>query len=648
MNSAGNRSYAILLGSLFKGGSRYLEVGALLLALCVTIFQYRPYSGIKHDSVLYLGQIFQSLWPDVLGEDLFFEFGSQSQYTLFPVVFAPVVEYFGAENAFMYLVLVGRFLFFLASAFLIWKVFPTKLRWLSIFSLSAFPATYGGYSIFSYAEPFFTARTLAEPFALFALFFVLKNRIGLALVCSLVGLMLHPLQVISMGVVCWAYLISGDRRWLHVLWLIPLSILLICQFTSYRDTLFNVYDPEWYSWIIEPNRHVFLTEWRLSDWAYLVTDLFLVSLLYLYSTKVLRRLAISVLLAAAFGFFFSFIFADLLQMVLPAGLQLWRVHWVLHWVAMTSIPWLLFQLYRVRGEWNISLLIALLIVVAGVNHGGLSVPPWIVFILIPLFFLWKREEGKVSPLMTKILFWSLVLALLASCVRYIVFSILIFGDGGYSLEQYRIDSIILAHPVVTFCLIGAISVLWNKGGPLTKRGILILISSSLLYSVYMWDSRSTWTKTLEGSQYVEGVFDVRLPVGSQVYWHEDLLAPWLILKAPSYFTYQQNSGLLFNRGTAAEANFRQKLTAPLFFQKEICQIMNALNGEQDSCSPDPELIVELCEKAKGSLGHVVLEDKIELPISGNWTFSGGSKRSSEVSYYLYACADVLGFAKAGF
>ena len=54
-----------------------------LLGLALLLLLHR-YAGIRHDSILYLGQVQMERHPEALGQDLFFLYGSQSRYSLFP------------------------------------------------------------------------------------------------------------------------------------------------------------------------------------------------------------------------------------------------------------------------------------------------------------------------------------------------------------------------------------------------------------------------------------------------------------------------------------------------------------------------------------------------------------------------------------
>src|SRR5438094_10572948 len=59
-----------------------------------------PYLGYVHDARLYSGQVLNALHPEVLGEDLFFRFGSQDRFSAFSRLMAPLVAGLGLDAAF--------------------------------------------------------------------------------------------------------------------------------------------------------------------------------------------------------------------------------------------------------------------------------------------------------------------------------------------------------------------------------------------------------------------------------------------------------------------------------------------------------------------------------------------------------------------
>jgi len=103
--------------------SRWTTAACAALVVGVTLL-FHPYWGIWHDSVLYLGQALALLYPESFRQDLFFAFGSQADYTLFPRAIAWLIERYGSGEVFRWLTLCGLVAFVAASWQLIRHLIP--------------------------------------------------------------------------------------------------------------------------------------------------------------------------------------------------------------------------------------------------------------------------------------------------------------------------------------------------------------------------------------------------------------------------------------------------------------------------------------------------------------------------------------------
>ena len=158
------------------------NVAAFLLVLFWLLYLH-PYHGIRHDSFLYLGQALLVREPQQFSQDLFFAYGSQSQYTFFPEVIAWLLQYFRPSEIFLTLTLVGIFSFAAASFLLLRQLFVSGQNFYALLAILILPAGYGGHLIFSYSEPFFSGRSIAEPLVLAALAAWLAHRRGISVFC---------------------------------------------------------------------------------------------------------------------------------------------------------------------------------------------------------------------------------------------------------------------------------------------------------------------------------------------------------------------------------------------------------------------------------------------------------------------------------
>src|SRR5262249_30498396 len=140
----------------------------------------RRYGGITHDATLYLAQGLRRLDPASLDRDLFFAHGSQDAFTLFPVLYAPLIDAVGTGAAAMLVTLFGQAACLAAAAALASQLGKGLARWWSLALLAVISGFYGGAAVFQFAEPFATARSLAEPLIVGAFALSLAGRHGLA------------------------------------------------------------------------------------------------------------------------------------------------------------------------------------------------------------------------------------------------------------------------------------------------------------------------------------------------------------------------------------------------------------------------------------------------------------------------------------
>lgn len=623
---------------------RFRSIPGLLAASALAVFlllYLRPYHGIRHDSVLYLGQALLRWRPELFGQDLFFAYGSQANFTVFPYLISRLFDFFGPAELFLVLTLLGRLSFLVASWFFLQRLFVSPFHYWGLLALLLLSPMYGGNGVFSYAEPFLTGRTLAEPLVLMALAAWVTERRGLALFITLVAASIHPLQVIPAWLVFWADLVRHDRRWLHLLWLGAFVVLAAVQGISPFAHWLSAYDAQWFEWIEVPNSNCFITEWRAIDWCYLGFDFFLVGLLAERSEKRLRSFAWAVLVAASCGLVASLILVDLLHLVLPTGLQLWRVHWLLHWLAVASIPWLVADQYRRSGYWHeMRLLLLAAMFAVGFPVGPQPLPPYALLILIPLFLAWSWLSGRISQVVKGLLALGVVVMMLISFGRLAVMVWNLHLQLPDTRDMFRPEVVLFSFPLLGGAL-SAVGVLawqrWRKSRDVMIMGVML----ALLYAGATWDHRNPWTRQIESMQFEQNVFGVQLRPGAQVFWDGELLAPWLILNRPSYMNNLQNAGLLFNRGTAEEAHRRLASMHVFNFQKELCQVINGLQGALDACVPDDEAVAEVCAGSNGRLTYVVLPYALKTAAYGKWLVAGGVRGDLPITYRLYRCDDLI-------
>jgi hypothetical protein len=300
------------------------------------ILLLRRYAGVTHDSVLYLGQALYKHNPLIYGEDLFFLHGSQADYTLFPLLTSYLIGIFSPPSLFMTGGLIGIIFFFAASYFCLRAIIPGKHNYIAWLGIICLPTMYGMISMFNYGESFFTPRPFAEALSLTAIALITKRKIFLGSIALLLAAFLHPLQAIAASLVVWIWLTLNDRRWLNALWLNALFIGLAFAKIRPFNGLVEPIDAIWLADIQKLTGQIFLTWWNQTDFVYLAFDVFILIYAWRRIPGIFSKWCLSSIIALLIGFTASFLLVDMLHLVLPAGLQLWRAHWVAHWFAMAS------------------------------------------------------------------------------------------------------------------------------------------------------------------------------------------------------------------------------------------------------------------------------------------------------------------------
>ena len=600
----------------------------------------RPYRGVRHDALLYLGQALRRLMPDRFANDLFLQVASQEKYSLFSPLMAPIVGHLGIGGAEMILLACCNLLFMLA----VWKMsegwFDRPLRWVVMMFVAVLPHTYGGLGEFSYAEPFLTARSLAEPLALFALWRLLRGRTAVAILLAILGALFHPLIALPILVIGWLVLVMRRREWawLGILLIVPgvLAALGIPPF----DGLLRRFDAPWLSVVQRLNAQAFAGAQGSLDWAPLAFDA-LVLVLLLRSARVpegLRQLAKSTLLAVVVLTIVWVLGADVLHNVLLTQLQLWRVYWPMHLLACMALPLVAVDYWKADkvGRWCAAALGVAAIAVAS-NWGtgwicigwalaALAVHHWRARVSDPMILFAVAASFLAMAGITAKVAW-----LTLQAVRAVPDN---FGDAGPVL-------VLLGLPFIAGVLIVGLAWMLSKDGR-WRAVALFAALAGVAFGASVWDQRSGWQRRLEASlQAGAPAFDAQIPPGASVYWDQTLITPWLLARRGTFFNHDQGAGVLFDRATALEFARRESLVEGIAIQREICMKINELtaapSAPKPACSPSADLVADICHDARHP-DFLVFDDPLAMPALADWRAGPARGGKSGKSFYLYSCA----------
>jgi hypothetical protein len=623
------------LAASTRGNSRArLLTGLLWTSVCALWICARPYRGVRQDAILYLAQTFDRLSPSIYGGDLFFRFGSQDRYSAFSVVMAPVVRLLGITAAEVALLCLAQLALLAGVARLLDHIGLKAWRWPALLVLACAPHVYGGDGRLGFAEPFLTARTLAEPLAIWASVWLLQRRWIPAAVAALVGLAMHPLIVLPVLAVGWINLCLRDRRWLWLLLGAPLVGALAFAGQAPFDALLQRYDPAWWRIVSVRNAPVFVTRWSLADGQSIAFDFALLGVAWRFAAEPEQaRLLLSTLLATVILMIVTILGADVGHNVLITQLQQWRVLWWAHLIVLALTPWLVATLWRGERTRKVA---ALAIVLWLLAIGATLTTSWVFGATLALGLFAHRRRIQISTPMFRIVVVTLVLA--AAAIGAIVFAadLKALADDGDRLAGLAPYRVLFAVPAISLLIGGA--VLWLQVRlPLAAAGLLAL--GTLAIAVTGWDQRSEWSTYLEADRSASLPFDAKVAPGSEVYWIDDVKATWFGLHARSFMSDDQAGGLLFNRATAIEYQRRANAIAPLGAQRELCDIVGTLNADHvapdSKCYPTLPVAQLICD-LPGGPRYLVFRSALEHGVVAHWRFDA-VRPAERVDYYLHDC-----------
>ena len=588
----------------------------------------RPYLGLRHDGVLYMGQTLLHLNPVAMKQDLFFLYGSQDQFSIFSKILALLYDRIGLAQTQRLFLLCGQLPFLIGSAWLIKDIEPPLVRYLGLAAMASMSHFYGGIGIFAFGETFVTARTVAEPMVILALIACANRSFILAFCLGIIAALAHPLVALPFFVVEWIFLCQIDRRWL---WAAPLALLALSGlgFIAPKLDAWQTFDEAWFELVKEGSPHVLVGQWQLVDWAVVAMDVTILRVAALMLPASLALLCRSILIATLLLLTFTSLFGDIFKSVLLTGLQTWRVLWIAHLVSLLCMPALIL---RLRGPRQGSTAVALAWALSVLAIDALWPTAWAFAIWAGLLHWASLREGGLTA-------QSARAATLASCLAIVGVSFSTALSNINSLQAVSaplslglIIWVLIKLPPVSLPVTAFILRRWQAGQAIVGTVVCLIIAVT---GASLWDRRTDWIRYIETAKLGVHPFSRLIPISAQVYWPNELAATWAVIGRPSFFSNHQGAGLLFNRDTAIEFSSRRPATAPLSMQQELCSIISTLNSadSKGECVADSELITDMCN-ARPSPDYLILPFKSGAGVIAQWEFHSADRKKV---FSLYDC-----------
>lgn len=615
-----------------------------------------PYQGIFHDAKIYGLLTLNRIDPNHFAEDLFLQYGSQDRYSLFSLAAAPIVSVLGLPVGFLLLYLLSNGLLLLAIQRFVRALIKDPLVSIpTLLYLAITPIPFAGLSTFHVNESFLTPRIEANALVLFALERLLAGRwlqMGLFIFTAL---LLHPLMAFPGLLVIGGWMVLSyfqPKKIIFGVFLAVVASAAIMLDKTLALRLFGSMDETWRQILDRVYFFVYPLKWTIQDWLRIILSFTVVfsSSWNQQHDASLRRLLFLISIVGAVGLAVGVLACFLPYALLLQG-QSYRWLWLL---ALTSHP-LSFQLVlrfwksaqspqRLAAlclvmclnaaPWDNSLFLLFLVdaVLIGVVYwrglalqprcgdGGVRAALLAVAVLIPLWTAFKLGlvvalQRELRPLLEPLGCFFVLIGMVDPLCRLagVVLAVLLLRsklglDRGLRLASF-------AFYLVAFLL-------------------FFVLPHNRFYSEHL--TRFGRERYLIADYLAQHPTQGKTPT---IYWPCGRLEiTWTELKVNSYFDLFQVAGMLFNSGTAWEAERRLQIVRK--FEMERFQRERILYSEDAArrfhqifqlaeSEPPPEVadLLALCREKQ--LDLVVIAQ--EFP---------GWCAASTGNYFLYDCRSI--------
>ncbi|MES2090104.1 MAG: hypothetical protein V4532_09025 [Pseudomonadota bacterium] len=611
------------------------------LGICLIVLVWmgaRPYHGIRHDGILYLGQVMRGLMPQVFLHDIFFKYGSQDQYS----IYSPIISWFLQRGDLHWVVVSLIWCCHLTLLWQAWRlvrqVSASAVAWWSLMAMTVFSHDYGGGHIMQFGEEFLTARSISEPLVLAGLAFLLQGRVAWAFVSMIAAALFHPLMALPGLLIWWIFMVTMDRRWLLALAGLPGLWMLANIGIKPFDGLLITYDTAWWALVSSINASTLVGAWSVPDWQIVTSDVVTLSLCWaMLDAPQLRRLIGVILVAALLAMSCSYFLGDRQRNVLVLCLQMWRVMWILHVVALLLLPVFIAAVVQKNSTKGGILGLSLVLVVIGSNWDR----GWIFVLWLGCALAIYQTRRTLSTALLRATLVGVCLAIAGICYIVQLKAFHVLSTGAEIPAHYGMIDLLLTVPIVTLAWVWLIGCLWSADGTLVK-GLALLAAAGLgTMAITHWDSRTPWQRFVDTSFNQPGPFAAQVHENEEVYWGglgADVKGAWFVMKRPSYMSIDQLSGVIFNRQSGVELGRRSELVDGFMRQAFSCSVIGRLMRDPvkiASCTPTDDLVEDLCKK-ESTLKHMVFERQLSKGEVANWQahLPDGSVRT----FHLYDCS----------
>jgi hypothetical protein len=615
----------------------------LIIALWLTT---RPYPGTDNDARFYTFEALYALHPEHYINDLYFQFGSQDQFTLFTKLFAPIVGALGISAANISVLLAGQALwlaglFYFASGL----VSDRRTAWIATACVIILPFHIG---FIEPGEAFLTPRIFAFGLSMLALGALLRGRRGLCIAILVIATPIHPL--IALG--CFGVFFVHQALMRPLWWAAAAAagiagMALALAGIQPFNRIFTSFDPAWFKIIYLRDSFCFVANFGFYIWLPIIsaTALGLYAML-VASPRQFLFLRASLIVGVA-GILATYIGGDLLKNELILDAQLWRAFWpfgIASYLMFPRIaetmPWR-GAIFFFQARFYLGLTLLYLFLTFFFAQMWLIASPFAV-ITAALAMFEHRFQKTVPDIAGLAAFIAgLTLAGLSLYGLYLAFINLTFN----SVETF-------SRLFLAILVLGLLAAALNIGGHFGKFSHRpSLIGLALLAACLCacdWDAEPPWLRYIDNARNPPPDLAALLPAGP-IYWEGSATTPWFLLQRSSYFSCDQGTGTLFSRGTAIAYQQRfdsfAKLGTQDFIVPEICPAAPGATSHPVTQA----MLAEVCRAQPALAAMILLHDIPGAPhktwvAPANFSFIDPFLHPPELvktnRFYIYDCADL--------
>jgi hypothetical protein len=538
---------------------------------------------------------------------------SQDAFTLFSPLYAALMQKMGMIGAGILLFAFCTAGYLFAAWLLVRRLFNSYAAYLTVAVLICVSSDYGAWSIFSCAEDFLTARSLAETCVVGSIAAYYWQRPWAAAGLLGIGLFVHPLMALP-GVLLLLCLVAPVRvaAMAAALALAGVALAALAAVHGFVPLpYFKPMEPAWLEVVEQRSFFLFLKDWRVIDWEVQIrTLLFLAVAWAVIPDPKVRKLCCAAGLVGLSGLALAAI-PDLIGPI-PILLQgqAWRWIWISCLVALCMVAPSASRAWQIGG-WG--RLCASLMVM-----GWIFPPINAEFAFAGAGLVWAARSRLGGSKRTLDFAAYTVVAIIAAWTVSNIWELL---DNTVLHSRSAVDPIDLTRWTLSLPPL-ALACAWllhralrqYRFAPFLAAGLLAALAICFLPSSLFWppgfiavrlqDQYKSWREAIPESS---SVLLLAAPPVSAIF-------PWFTLERTSYTSSSQSAGVVFSKEIAAEIRRRSEVLKPVMQPdwRALSQIQHTPSKKPTDALTPPSLtaksLEEICQDVQ--LGFVVAKDDV--------------------------------------